>query len=195
MQRYSPFDKAIHDLQPPDLTILRDVHEGWYVEYKRQMINARALAKSLSAFANTDGGWLFIGVQEQSRDNTVAGEFPGILEEDVDDALQSLRHSAADHLNPTPFFETTVLRGPCAENGLVEGRAIIAVEIPQSDTAPHVHKDGCIYTRVADGSEPKPETDRFLLDKLWRRADLLREKTRKWIEHDPEFSQEERKIP
>ena len=195
MQRYSPFDKDIRDLQPPDLTILKNVHEGWYVEYKSQMVKASALAKSLSAFANTYGGWLFIGVQEQRGDNAVAGEFPGIPEEDVDGALQSLRHSAADHLNPTPFFEKTVLRGPCDENGLAEGRAIIAVEIPQSQTTPHVHKDGRIYRRVADGSEPKPETDRFVLDQLWRRAEPIRERTRKWIERDPEFSQAEEEMP
>ena len=195
MQRYSPFDKAIHDLQPPDLTILKNVPEGWYVEYKSQMIKASALAKSLSAFANTYGGWLFIGVQEKSGDNTVADEFPGIPEEDVDGALNSLRKSAADHLNPTPFFETTVLRGPCDENGLAEGKAIIVVETLQSHTAPHVHKDGCIYRRVADGSEPKPETDRFALDQLWRRAEPLRERTRKWIERDPEFSQAEEEMP
>ena len=195
MQTYSPFDKAIQNLQPPDLTVLKNVHEGWYVEYKRQMVNAGALAKSLSAFANTYGGWLFLGVQEQSGDNAVADEFPGIPEEDVDGTLQSLRHSAADHLNPTPFFETTVLRGPCTESGLAEGRAIIAVEIPESHTAPHVHKDGRIYRRVADGSEPKPETDRFVLDQLWRRAEPLREMTRKWIERDPEFSQEEEEMP
>lgn len=195
MQRYSPFDKDIRDLQPPDLTVLKNVHEGWYVEYKSQMVKASALAKSLSAFANTYGGWLFIGVQEKSGDNTVADEFPGIPKEDVDGTLQSLRHSAADHLNPTPFFETTVLRGPCNENGLAEGKAIIAVEIPQSHTAPHVHKDGRIYRRVAAGSEPKPETDRFVLDQLWRRADPIRERTREWIERDPEFSQEEKEIP
>ena len=195
MQDYSPFDKAIKELEPPDLTILRNVPEGWYVEYKSQVGNAGKLAKSLSAFANTYGGWLFLGVKEQSKDNAVADEFPGIPEEDVDGTLQSLRHSAADHLNPTPFFETTVLRGPCTESGLAEGRAIIAVEIPESHTAPHVHKDGRIYRRVADGSEPKPETDRFVLDQLWRRAEPLREMTRKWIERDPEFSQEEEKIP
>ena len=76
--------KAIRDLQPPDLTILRNVHEGWYVEYKSQVVKASALAKSLSAFANTYGGWLFIGVQEQSGDNAVADEFPSIPEVDVD---------------------------------------------------------------------------------------------------------------
>ena len=195
MQRYSPFDKGIHDLQPPDLTILKNVHEGWYVEYKRQMVKASALAKSLSAFANTYGGWLFIGVKEQSGDNAVADELPGIPEEDLDGALQSLRHSAADHLNPTPFFETTVLRGPCDEAGLDKGKAVIVVEIPQSHTAPHVHKDGRIYRRVADGSEPKPETDRFVLDQLWRRAEPIREKTREWIERDPEFYQKEEENP
>ena len=195
MQTYSPFDKAIQNLQPPDLTVLKNVHEGWYVEYKRQVASASALAKALSAFANTYGGWLFLGVREQSGDNAVADEFPGIPEEDVDGTLQSLRHSAADHLNPTPFFETTVLRGPCAESGLTEGRAIIAVEIPESRTAPHVHKDGRIYRRVADGSEPKPETDRFVLDQLWHRAEPIREMTRKWVERDPEFSQGEKEAP
>ena len=195
MQTYSPFDKAIQNLQPPDLTVLKNVHEGWYVEYKRQVVNAGALAKALSAFANTYGGWLFLGVREQSGGNAVADEFLGIPEEEVDDALQSLRHSAADHLNPTPFFETKVLRGPCTESGLAEGRAIIAVEIPESHTAPHVHKDGRIYRRVADGSEPKPETDRFVLDQLWRRAEPIREMTRKWVERDPEFSQGEEEMP
>ena len=195
MPGYSPFDKAIHDLQPPDLTVLRNVHEGWYVEYKRQMVNTGALAKSLSAFANTYGGWLFLGVKEHSKENPVAGSFPGIPDNEVDSALQILRHSAADHLNPTPFFETEVLRGPCAENGLAEGKAIIAVEIPQSHTAPHVHKDGRIYRRVADGSEPKPETDRFVLDQLWRRAEPILEMTRKWVERDPEFSREVKEPP
>ena len=195
MLEYSPFDKVIHDLKPYDLAVLRNVPEGWYVEYKCQMVKATALAKEVSAFANMYGGWLFLGVQEQGGDNSVADEFPGISKEEVEGALQSLRHSAADHLNPTPFFEPKVLWGPCTEIGLAEGNAIIAVEIPQSHTTPHVHKDGRIYRRVADGSEPKPETDRFVLDQLWRRADSLREKTRKWVERDPEFSQGEAEVP
>ena len=195
MLEYSPFDKAIHDLKPYDLAVLRNVPEGWYVEYKCQMVKATALAKEVSAFANMYGGWLFLGVQEQGGDNSVADEFPGIPKEEVEGALQSLRHSAADHLNPTPFFEPKVLWGPCTEIGLAEGNAIIAVEIPQSHTTPHVHKDGRIYRRVADGSEPKHETDRFVLDQLWRRAEPVREETRQWVECDPEFSSEEEQQP
>ena len=192
---YSPFDKAINELHPTDLAPLKSVSEGWYVEYKRALISATALAKAVSAFANTYGGWLFLGVKEKSKDESVAGEFPGIPEKEVDEALQCLRQSAAEHLNPTPFFETRVLRGPCVEIGLAEGTSVVAIEIPQSHTAPHIHKDGRIYRRVGDGSEPKPETDRFILDQLWRRADPIREVTRKWVESDPEFSQAERDNP
>ena len=192
---YSPFDKSIRDLKVSDLATLKTVHEGWYVEYKEELVKAPALAKAVSAFANTYGGWLFLGVKEKSRDNSVAGKFPGIPEAEVDGALQRLRQSAAMHLNPSPFFETKVMRGPCVEIGLAEGNSVIAIEIPQSHTAPHVHKDGRIYRRVADGSEPKPETDRFTLDQLWRRADSIREMTREWIKRDPEFSDEEDKLP
>ena len=195
VRTYSPFDKVINDLRPADLTILRTVHEGWYVEYKGELINASALAKAVSAFANTYGGWLFLGVKEQSRDDSVAGEFPGIPEAAVDGALQRLRQSTAMYLNPTPFFETKVIPGPCVEIGLAEGRSVVAIEIQESHTAPHVHKDGRIYRRVADGSEPKPETDRFILDQLWRRADPILEMTREWVERDPEFSKGEAENP
>ena len=192
---YSPFDKNIKDVRTTDLVVLKGVNEGWHVEYKSQMINASALAKAVSAFANTYGGWLFLGVKEKCKENPVADTFPGIPEEEIDEALQRLRQSTAANLNPTPFFNTKVFRGPCAELGLAEGMSIIAVEIPQSLTAPHVHKDGRIYRRVADGSEPKPETDRFLLDQLWKRAEPIRKMTRRWVKRDPEFSKAEAKRP
>ena len=192
---YSPFDKDIKNVRTADLVILKNVKEGWYVEYKSQMVNASALAKAVSAFANTYGGWLFLGIQEKCKEDPVADTFPGIPADKIDEALQRLRQSIADNLNPTPFFETTVFRGSCVELGLAEDMSILAVEIPESLNTPHVHKDGRIYRRVAEGSEPKPETDRFILDQLWRRAEPIRKMTRKWVRRDPEFSKAEAKIP
>ena len=195
MRTYSPFNRAISDLQPADLAILETVSEGWHVEDKSELVSARALAKAVSAFANTYGGWLFLGVKERSKDDPVADAFPGLPDRGLDGALQRLRHSAAEYLNPTPHFEEKILRGPCIEIGLAGARSVVAIEVPQSYTAPHVHKDGRIYRRVADGSEPKPETDRFVLDELWRRAQPIRKMTRDWVKRDPEFSKAEAKTP
>ena len=192
---YSPFDKDIKDLQSEDLSVLRSVNEGWYVEYKREATTASALAKALSAFANTYGGWLFLGVDEARNDVSVAGDFVGIPQQSAEVILQQLRQAASNSLNPTPYFVTKVLFGPCPIINLAPGTAIIVVQIPCSLTAPHVHKDGRIYRRVADGSEPKPETDRFVLDQLWRRGDVIRKAARKWIRRDPEFSKSEEKSP
>ena len=195
MQHYSPFDKRMEELTPDDLEVLHAIREGWYVEYKSELVTSSALAKAVSAFANTYGGWLFLGVKEGSKSDSVADSFPGIPEGESEVAVQKLRQSCVDHLNPTPHFTWRALNGPCERIGLRKGRVILAVEIPQSNSAPHVHKDGRIYRRVADSSEPKHETDRFVLDQLWRRGDPIREAIREWIERDPEFSEMEKDTP
>jgi len=41
------------------LEILKEKYEGWYVEYKRQLPKNSAIAKSVTSFSNTYGGWLF----------------------------------------------------------------------------------------------------------------------------------------
>ena len=192
---YSPFERKLEDLQPGDLAVLKTVSEGWYVEYKSQFINARALGKAISAFANTYGGWLFVGVKEQDKSEPTAGSFPGVPVEDLDATVARLRQSASEHLNPAPHFETKLLRGPCRDIGLSAETAVVAIQIPQSHVAPHVHRDGRIYRRVADGSEPKPETDRFLLDQLWRRGEAIRDITRAWVARDPELSKAEEQVP
>ncbi len=56
MKTYSPFEKNIIDLEAIDLVTLKDVAEGWYVEYKSETSSATPIAKSISAFANTYGG-------------------------------------------------------------------------------------------------------------------------------------------
>jgi hypothetical protein len=88
-----------------------------------------------------------------------------------------------------------VIWGPCDAIGLPADRAIVCAQVPWSHNAPHVHKKGCIYRRVADGSEPRPENDRFMLDQLWHRADDIRRQYKEWHDRDPEFSEAESKQP
>ena len=122
--RYTPFDGDLQEINESHLAELREVAEGWYVEYKSEVPNPRVLAKSLSSFANRHGGWLFFGIQEDSADNTAAS-YPGIPDVEVASTVQRIRDAAKDLLQPTaPFFHHT-LRGPLADISLPSGRAIV----------------------------------------------------------------------
>ena len=44
---YRPFVEDLGDVSPEDLARLKNVHEGWWVEYKQELIGNRELAKSL----------------------------------------------------------------------------------------------------------------------------------------------------
>lgn len=189
---YTPFPgKKREDLRASDLVALRDVAEGWYVEYKRALPNAKSIAKSVSAFANTYGGWLFYGVQEKNKTDSVAENCPGIARADLDAALQSIRHACASLLNPTPHFDVQVVWGPDPTMHLAEDHAVVCIEIPFSTFAPHIHSSGAIYRRVADGSDPIAETDRHQLDLLFNRRDKINLDYKNWIERAPERSERE----
>jgi hypothetical protein len=167
---YSPFAKPIVDLDAADLAVLRSVAEGWYVEYKRLVPSASSIAKSISAFANQFGGWLFYGIEENADGSRTAGAFPGVASTEVQASETRIRDAVRNSVNPIPFFETRVLHGPCAEPPLVEGRAVIIVRVPAGANPPYLHSSGRMYRRVADSSDPCEITDRHTLDTLVERA-------------------------
>jgi predicted HTH transcriptional regulator len=190
-QSYSVFDKELHELVPADLVRLREVPEGWFVEYKRQFPSVLSAAKSLSAFANSYGGWLFYGVTEKPDGTRLAGEFTGIPATEVSNAEQWLHQAASQHITPAPYYTRKVLYGPFDEIGLGSDRAVIAIHIPVGRNAPYVHSSGRIYRRVTESSDPVPETDRHYLDLLWERGRESRRKFAKQLKARPEISKGE----
>lgn len=192
---FNPFDKALLEIEAEHLSVLKKVHEGWYVDYKRDLINVKKQAKALSAFANTYGGWLIFGIEESNENEPVAHAFPGIPIKDAQSLLQQLRQAADQHIAPTPFFETKIVSGPSEVLQLGQDRCIVIVRIPKSMRSPHIHSDGRIYRRVADGSEPKAETDRFIIDQLSGRATEIKQQTEDWVSRDPEFAKGETELP
>ena len=192
--RHTPFDKDLEDVPPAELQILRETHEGWYVEYKSDLSSNRVTAKSLSAFANQYGGLLFIGVSTVGGSN-VADSFPGLPDPEVDGILGNIRNSSKDLLNPPVYYETRTFQGPIDEIGLQQGQSIIAVRIPQGAETPYVHNDGRIYRRVADSSDPVHETDRSTLELLHDRRRRAHEKLETRIMHAPPVSESEENQP
>jgi hypothetical protein len=195
MNQFNPFKTTIENLVTDDLIALRSVNEGWHVEYKQTLSNAQAIAKSVSAMANSYGGWIFYGIKEESKENSVAGEFVGIHESDVDSSLQTIRQSVANLINPSCHYEVKALYGPCEAISLGNSKAIICIAVPQSIESPHIHNKGVIYRRISDGSEPVPESDRFMIEKMFDRSSKIVKDFKKWIKQDPELSKGEANVP
>lgn len=189
--RFNPFARPFKDLAPGDLTILRDVAEGWYVEYKSTAPNASRLAKSLSAFANQYGGYLFIGVEQDERRQAAA--FPGIPLSELASVEQRIQQAVAQHVTPVAHYEVRSIRGPSAEIGLSPDRAIVIVRVREGEEAPYLHSSGKVYRRVGDGSDPVAETDRASLDLLWERSRRVARQLQDVLLQRPELSKAEDK--
>lgn len=179
MENYNPFGKSLENIQGSDLQILLTVTEGWYVDYKQQSISLEKFAKHISSFANQYGGWLFIGIKESAE--MTAEEFNGIPTKDIAATLVKIRESISKYVNPDVYFETKIINGPVKEIGLAENKSIIVIGIPEGTNPPYIHRNGKIYRRVADQSEPVAETDRFILDQLWKRGTESKEKLKHFI--------------
>lgn len=195
MRNFTPFNTTLDKLIADDLAVLKTVTEGWYVEYKQELPNAQSIAKSVSALANSYGGWVFYGIKEESKENSVAGEFLGISASEIDAGLQRIRQAVSNLMSPACHYEARAIYGPCEDIGLIEGRAIICITTPQSIEAPHIHNKGLIYRRIADGSEPVAETDRHMIEKMFQRSKETVESYKRWIGKDPELSKGESEHP
>jgi len=111
------------------------------------------LAKQLSAFANTGGGRIVYGLTDKGEVDSggVSRTFRGrrTTKEWLEDLIPSLTDYEIVGVN---VYEIT---GKGADSKIESGRAIYAVDIPDSERAPHQSKkDFKYYVRLGGKSEP-----------------------------------------
>ncbi len=192
--RFTPFDKDINDVDPSELGSLKNVHEGWFVEYKSQLPRPRGVAKSLASFANKSGGWLFLGVDEDES-TMRAGDFPGISNEDIPLVLETLRNAAKDLIRPVVDYRERIYPGPIKSIGLDADHSLVAVYVPEGTDTPYVHNDGRIYIRIGDSSSPVHTSDKATFDMLTRRGESKRQFLKSLTDKTPIVSEGERLEP
>ena len=176
---FNPFNKNLNDIVESDLNTLLEVSEGWFIEYKEIIPKATAVAKSVSAFANSEGGLLFYGVKE-GEDNK-AGAFPGIAKAKGSDIQQKIRDAIASNLDRTPYYEYYIIKSE--SSGIIpEGNIVIMIYVPRSNNTPHIHSCGKIYIRKGDRSDPEPINNRGALFRLIERATKSENKFKKFIQ-------------
>lgn len=98
--------------------------EGLRVEFKRKFSTHVKFAKEISAFANTKGGVLLVGVDDNGRIVGVDSE-----KEEIDLAV-----SAAEFYLDPPVY----CRIECIE---VDWKEIVVIHVDESDTKPHMLKE------------------------------------------------------
>jgi predicted HTH transcriptional regulator len=121
------------------------------LDFKFEISDARRIARTLVAFANTDGGRLLIGV----KDN---GAIAGVRS---DEEYYMLEAAATMYCRPPVEFSS--------KEWSINEKTVLEIIVPKSAKRPHfaAHKDGkwLVYLRVADQNLL---ANRVLL-KVWER--------------------------
>lgn len=125
-------------------------------DFKFEITSSRKIAKTLVAFANTDGGRLLIGVKDNGR-------IAGIRTEEE---FYMIEAAASLYSKPEIPFKS--------HRRIVEGKTILEITILPSDQRPHYARNEdnrwLAYHRVADNNFLAD----YILLQVWKRAQRSR---------------------
>ena len=129
--------------------------EHQHLDFKFCITDSKKIARSLVAFANTEGGKLLIGI----KDN---GAIAGVRSEEEYYMIES---AAQLYSRPEIYFES--------ENWTMEGKNILEITVPPSTDRPHLalDKDGNWkpYIRIDD--------ENILANNVWLKACKLKDES------------------
>jgi len=109
--------------------------EGLRTEFKRLVHSPAKIARSISAFANTSGGEILIGVDDDGRIVGIRSEKETL--EVIDDALRF-------HIEPVPVMKVHVEE--------YKRRMVLVLSIPESVDKPHFHVEQVLSRTTAERS-------------------------------------------
>lgn len=177
MIKYSPFNGNLNELNEKQLQLLieKEVAEGWYIEYKNNLIlDGRKIAKSVSSFANSEGGWYFMGIDSDQKTNK-ATELTGVDIADKRDIADQISKLITGNVSPVPSFDIRIVE-------LHSKRSVIIVKIEEGQQPPYTTSSGTIYQREHNASNPVK--DRYILEKLYEKAQTYKDRIDRFCKID-----------
>lgn len=146
-------DRKIVDIQT--LTVEVALGEDSTRQFKVDVRNAESLAAEMTAFANSEGGVIFIGVADD-------GKILGLNSEDVS-RINQIISNAASQLVRSPLTVQT-------QNILAESnRIIIVLTIPKGMDKPYFDKNGVIWLKT--GADKRRVNSKEELRRLFQISD------------------------
>lgn len=126
------------------------------VQFKRTLEDTNDLAKELCAFANTNGGMILFGVED---DGTITGLSP----EQVRD-LASKTANVASQVVREPVY-------PTSEVVAVNQTRVLVIRVPESAAKPHFDRNGAIWVKVL--ADKRRVTSREELRRMFQDAHVF----------------------
>ncbi len=107
--------------------------EGYHLEFKEENISNEDLAKILVCFANTDGGKILVGIDNNGNTKGVS---------DTDKIMLKIDDVAINHCeNPISILQETVQ---------IDDKTIVIVNVPKGVQRPYRTKSGNYYVRSSN---------------------------------------------
>ena len=131
-------DKNWDKLRVSDIEKLleNDDDETFFFEYKSDDVTPKKIVKEISAFSNTYGGYILLGVDD---DKNISG-----CEKWDEQRIHNIIHNC---ITPIPSFD--IKKFTTREKG-----NIYVIKIDEGIFPPYITNDGKIYERVSSGSFP-----------------------------------------
>ncbi|MEE6147111.1 ATP-binding protein [Olsenella sp. YH-ols2223] len=154
---FSPFrapdgsQKTIAEVGWEDLAQLKDMDEGFVLEFKCSDTASvrRKIPKIVASFANSRGGWLVIGIADDTKEVTP-------IPRPQADFSQTVGELCRRHVSPAPPFEARFVEDPGNP-----GQGVALVQVGEGDFPPYV-ADGRVEIR--EGSTSGPATGGELVE-------------------------------
>jgi ATP-dependent DNA helicase RecG len=129
--------------------------EDSHRQFKQDITNADSLAAEMVAFANSEGGTIFIGVADD-------GTLPGLSKADVARLNQLISNAASQNVRSPLTVQT--------ENVAVrKGRVVIMLTIPKGLDKPYFDRNGVIWLK--SGADKRRVNSKEELRRLFQMSD------------------------
>jgi hypothetical protein len=141
----SIFGKQLNDVEYSDVVAFCNqmIKEGLGLDYKKDLSSVPNVIKALTSFANTNGGWLVIGVDDEDD----KPKLPATGMDKNGDPIQQINNAIISTVSP---FILPLYKECLSPDGT---KSFLIVHVPQSQTAPHFmqyKKRNALFIRVAD---------------------------------------------
>ena len=172
---YNPFNKNISEIEYEDLKKLieNEITEGWFIEYKGSFPkNNKKIANSIASFANSEGGWYIVGIEE-NKNEIHPFEIVGFDLETNKKPDDKITNIIKHNINPIPYFESKLVEIP-------ENKIVLVVQVFEGYDTPYI-SNGSVYIRVDGTSEPIK--DRYQFEKLLDKKRFFEKKVNSFMDN------------